>query len=195
MAIPQFGPCWVAYWALDYQKKKQEGVVAMLCVIAKLNHNAVERLRALQNAAASFGIRPAPVYGHVTIATYTPDDDTEFIMGCKELLQNIGPFSVFFDKIEVLSATSIIVATPQKAGVLMSLHDRLAARYGPFLDQWTCGDSWYPHTTLLYHPQADLASICRSMQEIFSPFEAAVNGIEFSKVTEAGYRITDRITL
>lgn len=167
----------------------------MLCVIAKLNRNATEKLRSLQNVTASFGIRPSPVHGHITIATYTPDDDTEFIAGCKELLQNVCPFSVFFDKVEVLSETSIIVATPRKDDILMSLHGGLAAQYGPFLDQWTRGDSWYPHTTLLYHPQADLAEICRSMQEIFSPFEATVNGIEFSKVTERGYRITDRIAL
>lgn len=167
----------------------------MLCVIAKLSRSATEELRSLQSVAASFGIHPSPVYGHVTIAAYTPDDDMDFIAGCKELIQDVHPFSVFFDKIEVLSQTSIIVATPRKDGVLMSLHDRLAARYGPFLDQWTCGDSWYPHTTLLYHPQADLAGTCRSMQEIFSPFEATVDGIEFSKVTEAGYRITDRIAL
>ena len=167
----------------------------MLCVIAKLSRSATEKLRTLQSVAASFGVHPSPVYGHITIAAYTPDDDTEFIAGCKELLQGIGSFSVFFDKIEVLSETSIIVATPRKDGVLASLHDRLTARYGPFLDQWTCGDRWYPHTTLLYHPQADLANICRSMQEMFSPFEATVNSIEFSKVTETGYRIADRIAL
>lgn len=167
----------------------------MLCVIAKLSRSATEELRSLQSVAASFGIHPSPVYGHVTIAAYTPDDDMDFIAGCKELMQDVRPFSVSFDKIEVLSQTSIIVATPRKDGVLMSLHARLAARYGPFLDQWTCGDSWYPHTTLLYHPQADLAGICRSMQEIFSPFEAAVNSIEFSRVSETGYQITDRIAL
>lgn len=167
----------------------------MLCVIAKLSRSATEELRLLQRVAASFGMHPTPVYGHVTIAAYTSDDDAEFIAGCKELLQGIGSFSVFFDKIEVLSETSIIVATPRKDSVLTALHDRLAARYVPFLDQWTRGDSWYPHTTLLYHPQADLAGICRSMREIFSPFEAAVNSIEFSRVSETGYQITDRIAL
>lgn len=104
----------------------------MLCVIAKLSRSATEELRLLQRVAASFGMHPSPVYGHVTIAAYTSDDDAEFIAGCKELLQGIGSFSVFFDKIEVLSETSIIVATPRKDSVLTALHDRLAARYVPF---------------------------------------------------------------
>lgn len=167
----------------------------MLCVIAKLDPGAAEKLRQLQAAAAPFGLRPAPVYGHITLATYLPDGDTEFIAGCKALLNGTVPFSVRFDRVEVLPATSIIVAAPRKDGVLLSLHDAIAARYAPFLDQWTCNDRWYPHTTLLYDPQADLPRICRSMQALFSPFEAAIRSIEFSRVTETGYAIADRITL
>ena len=83
----------------------------------------------------------------------------------------------------------------EKSGALLALHDKIAARYGPFLDQWTRGGDWLPHTTLLYHPQAELPRICRAMQEGFSPFTAAVTGIEFSKATETGYEITGRIAL
>ena len=167
----------------------------MLCVIAKLDSHATEKLRTLQKAAASFGVVSSALYGHITIAAYTPDDDRSFVAGCKELLQGIGPFSVFFDRVEVLSETSIIVAAPQKNGVLLSVHNKIAARYGPFLDQWTRGDNWYPHTTLLYDPQADLPQICRALQEEFSPFDAVVKSIEFSRVTETGYEIVDRIAL
>ena len=167
----------------------------MLCVIAKLDPGAVEKLRQLQTAAVPFGARPTPVYGHITLAAYVPGGDTEFLAGCKALLQDTAPFSVRYDRVEVLPATSIIVAAPQKRGVLLSLHSMIAARYAPSLDQWTCDDRWYPHTTLLYDPQADLPRICRSMQERFSPFEAAVRYIEFSRVTETGYEIADRITL
>lgn len=167
----------------------------MLCVIAKLDPGAVEKLRRLQAAAAPFGARPTPVYGHITLATCLSDDDTGFLEGCKALLQGTAPFSVRFDRVEVLPATSIIVAAPQKGGVLLSLHDTITAQYAPSLNQWTCDDRWYPHTTLLYDPQADLPRICQSMQELFSPFEAAVRYIEFSRVTETGYEIADRITL
>lgn len=167
----------------------------MLCVIAKLDVGATERLRGLQGAAAAFGLRPAPVYGHITLAAYTPEDDAEFAAGCRELLRDVRPFSVRMDKVEVLQATSIIAALPEKSGALLALHDKIAARYGPFLDQWTCGGDWLPHTTLLYHPQAELPRICRAMRDGFSPFAAAVTGIEFSKVTETGYEITGRIAL
>ena len=167
----------------------------MLCVIAKLDPGAVEKLRTLQNAAVPFGLHPAPVYGHITLATYLPDDDMEFIAGCRALLQSTESFPVRFDRVEVLPATSIIVAAPQKEGVLLSLHSRITARYASSLDQWTCDDRWYPHTTLLYDPQADLPRICQSMQALFSPFEAAIRYIEFSRVTETGYEIADRITL
>lgn len=53
----------------------------MLCVIAKLDAGATERLRGLQGAAAAFGLRPAPVYGHITLAAYTPEDDAGFAAG------------------------------------------------------------------------------------------------------------------
>lgn len=85
------------------------------------------------------------------------------------------------------------MATPQKSDVLLSVHNKIAVKYGAFFDQWTCGDNWYPHTTLLYNPQADLPCICRAMQEAFSPFQAVVKSIEFSRVTETGYEIVDRI--
>lgn len=167
----------------------------MLCVIAKLDVGATERLRGLQGAAAAFGLRPAPVYGHITLAAYTPEDDAEFAAGCRELLENTARFSVLIDRIEVLQATSIIAALPEKSGALLRLHDKIAARYGQFLDVWTRGGDWLPHVTLLYHPQAELPRVCRAMREGFSPFTAAVTGIEFSKVTETGYEITGRIAL
>lgn len=167
----------------------------MLCVIAKLDPGAAEKLRKLQAAAAPLGARPAPVYGHITLATYLPDDDMEFIAGCKALLKGAAPFSVRFDRVELLPATSIIVAAPQRSGILLSLHDQIAAQYAPFLDQWTRDDRWYPHTTLLYDPQADLLQICRVMQTLFSPFEAAVRSIEFSRVTKTGYEIAERLAL
>jgi len=167
----------------------------MLCVIAKLDSHAAERLRALQRIANSYSLHPSPVYGHITIATYTPEDDRPFVAGCKELLRGTPPFPVLYDRVEVLSETSIIAAAPRENGALLSLHDRIAARYGAFLDAWTCDDGWYPHTTLLYAPQAELPRICRVMRDGFSPFEAVVKNIEFSRVTETGYEIVDRIVL
>ena len=89
----------------------------------------------------------------------------------------------------MLSATSIIVAVPSKPDALLALHSRIAERFGQSLDCWTCGTDWYPHTTLLYDPDADLNALYRKMQEYFVPFETCISRVEFSKVEETGYTI------
>lgn len=75
---------------------------AMLCVIAKLDSHATEKLRTLQKVAASYEVVPSALYGHITIAAYSPNNDMAFVAGCKELLQGIGLFSILYDRIEVL---------------------------------------------------------------------------------------------
>lgn len=167
----------------------------MLCVIAKLDSDSIEKLRALQNKANDFNVFPADLYGHITIAAYIGDDELAFIKECKKMIKGIGPFIVRYDKLEVLSETEIIVASLQKNGALLYLHDNIEAQYGEFLNQWTVTEKWYPHTTLLSNSKSELTKICKAMQESFFSFQAVVNSIEFSRVTEAGYEIVDRITL
>ena len=163
----------------------------MLCVIAKLPPEATEKLNALVKA-----VKPsARLHGHITIATYLPEDDRAFMDACEEMLREYGPFTVRYGKIEVLSKTSIIVATPSRANELVSLHSRISGSFGESLDQWTRGEDWYPHTTLLYDPTADLNALCAEMQKHFSPFETQISQIEFSKVEEKEYTILKTIEL
>ena len=63
------------------------------------------------------------------------------------------------------------------------------------MDRWTCGNEWYPHTTLIYDPNTDLNALCRNMQQQFSPFEVSITQIEFSRVEETGYTILESIDL
>ena len=160
----------------------------MICVIAKLAPDAVERLNILRKAVFSKEQLVKPFHGHITIATYLSDDE-EFLPVCSGIIRDTSSFHIRYEKLEVLSATSIIVAVPSKPDALLALHSRIAERFGQSLDCWTCGTDWYPHTTLLYDPDVDLNALYRKMQEYFVPFETCISRVEFSKVEETGYTI------
>lgn len=166
----------------------------MLCVIAKLNEEATEKLMSIRTAARSDAALK-PLHGHITIAAYTGDRQAQFVQFCKSLLQGTSAFAVRYEKIEVLEDTSIIVASPEKSGTLEVLHRRIAEAYNDSLNRWTQADRWYPHTTLLYEPNLDLHRICRKMEAYFLPFSAQISRIEFSRVLESGYEIIDRVEL
>ena len=166
----------------------------MLCVIAKLNEEATEKLMSIRTAALSDAALK-PLHGHITIAAYTGDRQAQFVRFCKSLLEGTSAFAVWYEKIEVLDASSIIVASPEKSGALEALHRRIAEEYNDSLNPWTQADRWYPHTTLLYDPNLDLHRICGEMSGHFTPFSAQISRIEFSRVLESGYEIIDRVEL
>ena len=85
----------------------------MICVIAKLTPDATERLNILRKAVVSKKQPVKPFYGHITIATYLPDDE-EFVQVCSEIIRETPSFRIRYAKLEVLSETSIIVAVPSK---------------------------------------------------------------------------------
>lgn len=167
----------------------------MLCVIAKLNREATEKLVSIQKAALSDVVALKPLYGHITIATYTGNQEAEFIRFCKSRMDGIFHFPVRYQNIEVLEASSIIVASPEKSGILEMLHQRIAEEYNGFLNRWTQLEQWYPHTTLLYEPNLDLRRICCKMSDCFAPFSTPISRIEFSRVLENGYDILDSVEL
>ena len=167
----------------------------MLCAIAKLDSLTTLRLRELQKEAARFGLEPKPVYGHITLACYLGDDAAPFISACEELLSGIRPFEVRYREIEVLDATSIIVASPEEGGVLSEIHERIAERFPDELDEWTRPGAWKPHTTLVYKPDADLDATAGAMRGVFSPFSARIGTVEFSLVSGSGYEIINRFRL
>ena len=167
----------------------------MLCAIARIDEQARNRLLALQQVTERFGIMPKEIYGHITLATYIGADDGTFIASCKRIISAYPSFSVCYDKVEVFSATSIIVASPRNEHTLFDIHHDIAARWGPYLDHWTKNDFWQPHTTLMYSPQIDLQMVAEGMRKEFRPFLAQVTRIEFSLVTENGYKIMDSLDL
>lgn len=171
----------------------------MLCVIAKLDETATERLASIQKIAFPDSAPINPLHGHITLATYEGDDEVVFMQFCKQLFKELTSFSVEYKKVEVLEGTSdsapIIVASPERDGLLEDIHRRIAAAYNCSLNQWTQMDRWYPHTTLLYRPGVDLHPICHRMAATFVPFSTRICMIEFSRVLETGYDIIDRVEL
>ena len=171
----------------------------MLCVIAKLDELATETLAAIQKIALSDFTPSNPLHGHITLATYIGDNETEFVQFCKHLFAGLSSFTVEYKRIEVLEGNSdsapIIVASPERAGLLEEVHRRIAAAYDSSLNQWTQTGSWYPHTTLLYKPGVDLHPICCKMAASFVPFSTQIRKIEFSRVLESGYDIIDQVEL
>lgn len=167
----------------------------MLCMIAKLDNEATEKLLSLQRIALSAMPAIKPLHGHITIAVYMGENETAFIRFCKELLSAAAPFPVRYTGLEVLSETSLIVAIPERSPMLEAMHDRIEDAYGAALNLWTRGDRWLPHTTLVQGPELDLNKLCRSMQARFVPFSACIYEIEFSRVLGSGYEIVDRIRL
>ena len=167
----------------------------MLCAIARLDEEATRKLISLQKTAAGDSACPKLLHGHITIATYLGEKETRFIQDCKESLAGISAFTVSYRKIEVLEETSIIIAAPEKTGMLESVHQIISKQYEDALDKWTKPDKWYPHTTLLFRPDTDLYAICRNVSEHFVPFPARVCSIEFSRVLPSGFEIIDRLDL
>ncbi len=167
----------------------------MLCVIAKLDSDSKARLLKLQGEIEKFGIPVKALHGHITLVSYIGEDEAAFTASCKARLSGCKTFPVYYDKIEVLSSTSIVVASPRKEGMLKALQRELAEQWAEDLPDYMQADVWYPHTTLLYDMQADLEKIAQCLKESFEPFCGEVQAIEFSRVEKAGYTIADVIEL
>ena len=167
----------------------------MLCVLAKLDDEGTEKLAAIQRSAFPGGKGFKPLHGHITLASYEGDDEAGFVRSCRELLKDAGPFEVFYEKTELFDSPAIVVVKPVKSDVLLSLHRRIADRFGGSLNIWTKTERWNPHTTLYFDPDADMRDIYRKMSEAFVPFSAVVCRIEFSRVLEDGYEIIDTLDL
>ena len=65
----------------------------MICVIAKLAPDAVERLNILRKAVFSKEQLVKPFHGHITIATYLSDDE-EFLPACSGIIRDTSSFHI-----------------------------------------------------------------------------------------------------
>lgn len=167
----------------------------MLCAIARLPAEARDRLRRVQSAASTLGFSPTPLYGHITLAVCDSGDEDAFAAGCRDALTGFGPIPVRYERIEILSETTIIVAAPARTEALLYAHRVLADRFADWLDPWTRDERWRPHTTLFHHPTADLAPLRDAMAARFAPFDTQITRVELSRVMKNGYRIVGGIEI
>ena len=137
----------------------------MISVIAKIDKSSRARLSWIQSFAASFGIVPKPIYGHITLARLVSRDAID---ACKAALAEQAAFSVDFQKIDVLAAEKAVVALAAREGVLEEVHTKLAD-----------GGEWTPCTVLLRDNMMDLNWVRTAMAQMFQPFTAKVERIEF----------------
>ena len=167
----------------------------MLCVIAKIDNAARERLNELCKVVEEFDLPVRYLYGHITLVSYIGQNEADFIAQCKTALKTWRSFPVGYHCVELLPPTPSIVASPELSRELVALHDLLLSVAPSEMDAWSAKEVWHPHTILFYHTEADLQAIAERMRNFFAPFTAEVVRIEFSRVTDSGYEIVDSITL
>ena len=136
----------------------------MIEVIAKLDKSSRARLSWIQSFAASFGIVPRPIYGHITLARIEEDQ----VEACKALLADQAAFTVDFTQVEVLRQEKIIAALAAREGALEEIYSKLAPNA-----------PWTPHTELLRDDMMDLGWVKTAMAGMFQPFTASISRIEF----------------
>lgn len=147
----------------------------MIQVIAKLDAAARARLSWIQSFAASFGVVPRPIYGHILLAE-VEGSAAEW----RSALAGQGAVTADFREIGVLADGRTIAALAAREGTLEALHRRVAP-----------GTEWTPHTALFHDERMDPGWIRAAMGQMFEPFTARVERIEFR---EDG-RILDTIEL
>ena len=136
----------------------------MIDVILKLENSARARLSWIQSFAASFGIVPKPIYGHISLCSVNPEE----IESCKSAVAGLAAFPVDFESIDILPGVSTVAALAARQGALEEIHAKL------------CGDAdWTPCVELLKDPMVNMGWVRTAMREMFKPFTAKVVRVEF----------------
>lgn len=138
----------------------------MIEVILKLDKSSRARLSWIQSFAASFGIVPKPIYGHISLGMI-PDEE---LTACKESLYNQSAFAVDINRIDILPNAPVVAAMAVKSDVLEEIQRTVAAD----------GD-WIPCVELLRDSVMNLSWVRTAMEGMFQPFSARIERIEFMK--------------
>ena len=151
----------------------------MIYAIAKLNKSSRARLSWIQSFAASFGIVPRPIYGHITLC---PVEESA-IETHKATLAGTEAIPVNMESIAVLDHAPAVAALASADG-LDDLRRKLGAE-----------GSWTPHVELLRDNMVSLSWVKMAMGEMFQPFTATVDRIEFVRDTGRGFDVLDAVDL
>lgn len=148
----------------------------MIEVILKLDKSSRARLSWIQSFAASFGLVPKPIYGHISLGMI-PDDR---LAACKEALKGQELLSVDFDRIGILPDAPVVAAMAVNHDRLEGIHNTVSP-----------DTEWMPCVELLRDSVMNLSWVRTAMGGMFEPFTAGVERIEFM----AGGTVVDTLEL
>ena len=157
----------------------------MLHVIARIDRSSRARLSWIQSFAASFGIVPKPIYGHITLLSVDNAEESALLHTCRAALADQAAFSVDFTCVDILAGQPVVAVLAASGGVLDAVHEKLADTQ----------EDWIPHIALLREEQMSLNWIRTAMGQMFQPFTAKVESIEIVRDTPGGFEVIGTVDL
>ena len=151
----------------------------MIYAIARIDKSSRARLSWIQSFAASFGIVPKPIYGHITLCPVEEAD----LESRKAALAGVAPVTVDVEKVDVLENAPAVAAMLAESK-LTDLRKTLGAE-----------DPWVPHVELFRDSLVNPSWVCMAMTEMFQPFTATVDRIEFVRDMGRGFEVLDAVDL
>ena len=151
----------------------------MIYAIARIDKSSRARLSWIQSFAASFGIVPKPIYGHITLCPVEESD----LDSLKSALAGTAPITVDVEKVAVLENAPAVAAMVADSA-MSEVRQKLGAE-----------DTWAPHVELLRDNMVNLNWVVMAMTEMFQPFTATVDRIEFVRDTGRGFEVLDALDL
>ena len=151
----------------------------MIYAIARIDKSSRARLSWIQSFAASFGIVPKPIYGHITLCPVEEAD----LESRKAALAGVAPVTVDVEKVDVLEKAPAVAAMLAESK-LTDLRKALGTE-----------DPWVPHVELFRDSLVNPSWVCMAMTEMFQPFTATVDRIEFVRDTGRGFEVLDAVDL
>ena len=152
----------------------------MIYAIARIDKSSRARLSWIQSFAASFGIVPKPIYGHITLC---PVEESQ-IDTHKATLTDTTAFPVDVTSIAVLEKAPAVTALVAEGSGLDDIRRKLGAE-----------DAWTPHIELLRDSLVNPNWVRMAMEEMFQPFTATVDRIEFVRNAGRGFEVLDALDL
>ena len=151
----------------------------MIYAIARIDKSSRARLSWIQSFAASFGIVPKPIYGHITLYPVEEAD----LDSLKSALAGTAPISVDVEKVAVLEGAPAVAAMAAESA-LTDVRQKLGAE-----------GSWTPHIELLRDSLVNPNWVRMAMEEMFQPFTATVDRIEFVRIAGRNFEVLDAVDL
>jgi len=122
---------------------------------------------ALQNAGFT-GTQTPGLRHHISLATFSLDQETEAIRIMQEVASRFAPCTVAIRHVGVMPGGRTLFAAPDMSPELTALQHACGS---PVLN----GYPWLPHTTLLIDAPEIIAAALPTLMQLFSPIPAKID--------------------